>query len=90
MLLGNDEPQVLKLFKKTLPTRLYWVAFPCRRPKASSRDSQENSDKRNDRQKLTGQLSSTPFMSMKDGYVNKKMTFNTKINLEKRLIYLQL
>ena len=29
-----------------------------------------------DRQ-LAGQSSSTPFMSMKDGYVNKRVTFDT-------------
>ena len=27
-LLGYGEPQVLEVFKNTLPTRLYWVLFP--------------------------------------------------------------
>ena len=27
-LLGYGKPQVLKVFKNTLPTRLYWVLFP--------------------------------------------------------------
>ena len=27
-LLGHGKPQVLKIFKNTLPTRLYWVLFP--------------------------------------------------------------
>ena len=27
-LLGYDKPQVLEVFKNTLPTRLYWVLFP--------------------------------------------------------------
>ena len=27
-LLGYGEPLVLEVFKKTLPTRLYWVLFP--------------------------------------------------------------
>ena len=27
-LLGYEEPQVLEVFKNTLPTRLYWVVFP--------------------------------------------------------------
>ena len=27
-LLGYGEPQILEVFKNTLPTRLYWVLFP--------------------------------------------------------------
>ena len=27
-LLGYGDPQVLEVFKNTLPTRLYWVLFP--------------------------------------------------------------
>ena len=27
-LLGYEEPQILKVFKKTLPTKLYWILFP--------------------------------------------------------------
>ena len=27
-LLGYGKPQVLEVFKNTLPTRLYWVVFP--------------------------------------------------------------
>ena len=28
ILLNYDEPQILELFKNTLPSRLYWVSFP--------------------------------------------------------------
>ena len=28
MLLGYGEPQILELFKKTLPIKSYWVLFP--------------------------------------------------------------
>ena len=28
MLLGYGEPQILEVFKNTLPNRLYWVLFP--------------------------------------------------------------
>ena len=34
---------------------------------------------------LVGQLSSTPFMSLKDGYVNKNVTFNTQGDLEQKI-----
>ena len=27
-LLDNGEPQILDIFKHTLPTKLYWVLFP--------------------------------------------------------------
>ena len=27
-LLGYGEPQILEVFKKTLPTKLYWILFP--------------------------------------------------------------
>ena len=27
-LLGNGEPQILEVFKNTLPTKLYWILFP--------------------------------------------------------------
>ena len=27
-LLGYGEPQVLEVFKNTLPTKLYWILFP--------------------------------------------------------------
>ena len=27
-LLGYQEPQILEVFKSTLPTKLYWVLFP--------------------------------------------------------------
>ena len=27
-LLGYEEPQILEVFKNTLPTKLYWILFP--------------------------------------------------------------
>ena len=27
-LLGYGEPQILEVFKNTLPTKLYWILFP--------------------------------------------------------------
>ena len=27
-LLGYQEPQILEVFKNTIPTKLYWVLFP--------------------------------------------------------------
>ena len=41
-LLGYGEPQILKVFKKTLSTKLYWISISHRRPKTSSRNSKKN------------------------------------------------
>ena len=37
-LLGYQEPQILEVFKNTLPTKLYWVLFSHNGHKTSSRD----------------------------------------------------
>ena len=47
-LLGYQEPQILDVFKNTLPTKLYWVLFPIM-DLTSSRNSKENLSKREDR-----------------------------------------
>ena len=36
-LLGYAEPQILEVFKNTLPTKLYWVLFSYRKPQTSCR-----------------------------------------------------
>ena len=58
--------------------------FPYRRLQASSRNRNENTDKRKDGQ-LAGQSSSTLFMNIRDGYVNKKVTFETQDGLEEKI-----
>ena len=40
-LLGYEEPQILEVFKNTLPTKLYWILFPIEGPKTSSRNSKK-------------------------------------------------
>ena len=47
-LLGSGEPQILGVFKNTLPTKLYWVFFLIYDFKTSSRNSQKNTNERND------------------------------------------
>ena len=32
-LLGYGEPQILEVFKNTLPTKLYWILFPIKIPR---------------------------------------------------------
>ena len=43
-LLGYGEPQILEVFKNTLPHKITLDIVPHRRPKTSSRDSKENID----------------------------------------------
>ena len=67
---------VLRGIQNTLPSKLYWVLFPI----DDLRQVVETAKRILMREKidiqLAGQLSSTPFMSIKDSY-NKKVTFDT-------------
>ena len=80
-LLGYGDLQVLEVFKKTVPNRLYWVLFPI----DNLRDAVETvkrflTKEKIDRQ-MTGQ-SSTPFMKLTDKK-RKSVTFDTRDVLEK-------
>ena len=76
-LLGYREPQIIEVFKNTLPTKLYWILFPIRQAVETAKRILTN--KKLDRQ-LTRQSSSTPFMSIRDGH-NRKVSFETKEEL---------
>ena len=73
-LLGYQEPQILEVFKNTLPTKLYWVVETAKRILTKEK---------RDRQ-LAGQTSSTPFMSIRNGY-NKRVTFNATEGIEQKI-----
>ena len=80
-LLGYEDPQVLEVFKNTVPNRLYWVLFSI----DNLQDAVETAKRfltieKIDRQ-MTGQ-SSTPFMKLTDKK-RKSVTFNAKDTLEK-------
>ena len=49
-LLGYGEPEVLEVFKNTLPTKLYWIFFPIE--DLSSRNSKKNIDQGKARQAI--------------------------------------
>ena len=82
-LLGYGEPQILEVFKNTLPTKLYWVLFPIDDLRQGVETAKRILMKKIDRQ-LAGQSSSTPFMSIKDSY-KKKVTFDTWYGLEEKI-----
>ena len=49
-LLGYGEPQILEVFKNTLPTKLYWILFPIEDLRQAVDTSQKNTDQREIRQ----------------------------------------
>ena len=83
-LLGYGKPQILEVIKKRLPTRLYWGLFPIEYLGQAVETTKRILTREKIDRQLTGQLSSTPFMSMKESYVNKKVTFDTQDSLEEK------
>ena len=72
-LLGYGKPQVLEVFKNTLPTRLYWVLFPIEDLRLAVETAKRILTKEKIDRQLAGQSSSTPFMNVRDGYNSKKV-----------------
>ena len=83
-LLGYQEPQVLEVFKNTLPTKLYWVLFPIADLRLVVETAKRILTKEKIDKQLAGQTSSTPFMSVKDG-LSKRVTFNAADDLEQKI-----
>ena len=67
-LLGYQEPQVLEVFKNTLPTKLYWVLFPIADLILAVETAKRILTKEKIDKQLAGKTSSTPFMSVKDRF----------------------
>ena len=86
-LLGYGDPQILEVFKNTLPTRLYWVLFPIEDLRQVVETAKRILTKEKIDRQLAGQTSSTLFMNIKDNYnkCNKRVTFNTAVGLEDKI-----
>ena len=66
-LLNYGEPEILELFKNTLPSKLYWILFPINNLREAVDTAKRVLDKEKLDKQLTGQASSTsPFMKMRD------------------------
>ena len=77
-LLGYGEPQVLEVFKNTLPSRLSWVLFPVEDLRQSVETTKRIVSKAKIDRWLAGQSTSTPFMSIQDNTVcNKRKSLLT-------------
>ena len=87
-LLGYVKPQVLEVFKNTLPMRLYWVLFPIEDVGLRVETAKRILTKEKIDRQLAAQSSSTPFMSIKDGYNSKKVTFEMQDSLDDKIVKL--
>ena len=72
-LLGYGEPQILEVFKNTLPTKLYWVLFPIENLRQAVETVERILTKEKLDRQLTGQTSTNPFMNIRDGTDKKSI-----------------
>ena len=79
-LLAYGEPQVLKVFKDTLPTKLYWILYPIEDQRQAVEIAKRILTKEKLDKQLTGQTSTSPFMNIRDG-TERKVSFNARDEL---------
>ena len=79
-LLGYGEPQILEVFKNTLPTKLYWILFPIEDLRQAVDMAKRILTKEKLDKQLTGQTPTSPFMSVRDG-TDRRVSFNTREEL---------
>ena len=81
-LLGYGEPQVLEVFKNTMPNRLYWILFPIYNLREAVEMAKRFLTKEKIDRQLTGQ-STTPFMKLNDKKSKKALLFDAQDVLER-------
>ena len=79
-LLGYGEPQILEVFKNTLPTKLYWILFLIEDLRQAVDTVKRILTKEKLDKQLTGQNSTIPFTNVRDG-TERKVSFNTRDEL---------
>ena len=66
-LLNYGEPEILELFKNTLPSKLYWILFPINNLREAMDIAKRVMNKEKLDKQLTGQASNiSPFMKLGD------------------------
>ena len=80
ILLGYGEPQILEVFKNTLPTKLYWILFPIENLRQAVNTAKRILTREKLDKPLTGQTSTKQFMHVKDG-TERRLSFNTRDEL---------
>ena len=68
VLLGYGEPQILEVFKNTLPTQLCWIIFPIENLRQAVETAKRILMKEKIEKQVSRQSSSTSLLSIKDGY----------------------
>ena len=79
-LLGYGEPQILEVFKNTLPTKLYWILFPIEDLRQAVETAKRILTKEKLDKQLTGQTSTSPFMNIRHK-TERKVSFNVRDEL---------
>ena len=79
-LLGYREPQILEVFKNTLPTKLYWILFPIEDLRQAIDTAKRILTKEKLDKQLTGQTSTSPFLGIRDR-TDRRVSFNTEDEL---------
>ena len=79
-LLGYGEPQILEVFKNTLPTKLYWILFPIEDLRQAVDTAKRILTKEKFDKQLTGQTSTSPFLSIRE-VVDERVSFDTRDKL---------
>ena len=86
-LLNYGKPQILELFKNTLPSKLYWILFPIN----NLRDAVDAAKRVLMKEKVDKQLSgqagtTTPFMKVGDiSHPGKKVSFSVQDPIREQL-----
>ena len=84
ILLGYGEPQILEVFTDTLPTKSYWILFPIEDLRQAVDTAKRILTKEKLDKQLTGQTSTSPFMSVRDG-TERRVSFNTRDELRDKI-----
>ena len=79
-LLGYGEPQILEVFKNTLPTKLYWILFPIEDLRQAVETVKRILTKEKLDKQLTSQSPASPFMNIRDETV-RRVSFSTRDEL---------
>ena len=83
-LLGYGEPQSLELFKNRLPTKLYWILFPIEDLRQAAETAKRILTKEKLDKQLTRQVSTSPFMSIREG-ASRRVLFDTREELNDKI-----
>ena len=83
-LLGYGEPQILEVCKNTLPPKLYWILFPIENLRQAVDTAKRILTKEKLHKQLTGQTSTSPFISIREG-MDKRVSFNARDELRDKI-----